>query len=249
MNPRQADSPLPAERRPFATTHWSMVLAAAQESSTGSRQALVTLCETYWHPLYAYVRRRGHAADEAQDLTQEFFARLLEKDSVASADPARGKFRSFLLSSLNHFLANEWRRDQAQKRGGTRTILSLDFQRGETALAIEPAHELTPERLYERKWAMTLLTAALSRLREEYAAAGKLDLLERLQPYLAGEEDAAPYCNLAEDLAMSEGSVKVAVHRLRRRCRDLLRAEIAQTVAGPDEVDQELRDLFEALGS
>lgn len=225
------------------------MLAAGQDRSPAGRDALVTLCETYWYPLYAFVRRRGHAAEEAQDLTQEFFARLLEKESVASADPARGKFRSFLLSSLNHFLANEWRRARAQKRGGERPILSLDFQHGESSLAIEPAHDLTPEKLFERRWALTLLTQALARLRDEYAAAGKLPLLERLQPYLGGGDDTASYRDLAGDLGMSEGAVKVAVYRLRRRCRDILREEIAQTVAGPEEVDEELRDLFDALGS
>ncbi|HUE69957.1 MAG TPA: sigma-70 family RNA polymerase sigma factor [Pirellulaceae bacterium] len=249
MSSSGSKTPLPSDaRRPFATTRWSVVLAAGHDRSPGGRQALVALCETYWQPLYAFVRRRGYGADEAQGLVQEFFARLLEKESVAAADPARGKFRSFLLSSLNHFLANEWRRERAQKRGGERPILSLDFQHGESSLAIEPAHDLTPEKLFERRWALTLLTQALARLRDEYAASGKLPLLERLQPYLAGDRDAAPYLELARELGMSDGAVKVAVHRLRRRCRDILRDEIAQTVAGPEEVDEELRDLFEALG-
>lgn len=239
----------PDARRPFATTRWSVVLAAGKDRSPEGKRALVALCETYWHPLYAFVRRRGHPAEEAQDLTQAFFARLLEKESVAEADPARGKFRSFLLGSLNHFLANQWRRDHAQKRGGSQAILSLDFQRGEESLSLEPAHDLTPEKLFERQWAMTLLTTALARLREEYTAAGKQALLERLHPYLGGDGDAAPYAEIARQLGMSEGAVKVAVHRLRRRCRDLLREEIAQTVSGPEEVDQELRDLFDAVSS
>ena len=236
------------QRGPFATTRWSVVLAAGGERSPGSQQALVSLCETYWQPLYAYVRRRGHSVDDAQDLVQEFFARLLEKESVASADPGRGKFRSFLLASLNHFLASEWRRNRAQKRGGARPILSLDFQQGETFLA-GAADDLTPEKVYERKWALTLLTTALSKLRDEYVAAGKLPLLEALQPYLSGDEEAAPYRALGEKLGLTEGAVKVAVHRLRRRCQGILREEIAQTVAGPEEVDQELRDLFDALGA
>lgn len=249
MSSRGAESRLPADqRRPFATTRWSLVLAAGKASSPAGRQALVALCGTYWFPLYAYIRRRSMRADEAQDLTQEFFARLLEKDSLSSADPARGKFRSFLLGSLNHFLANHWRREQTQKRGGQQTILSLDFEHGESQLTIEPAHSLTPEKIYERRWAMTLLTTALARLREEYVAAGKLPLLERLQPYLGGDGDAAPYREIAGELGLSEGAVKVAAHRMRRRCQGILRAEIAQTVAGPEEVEEELCDLFQALG-
>ena len=236
-------------QRPFATTRWSIVLAAGQVCSADSRQALVTLCETYWQPLYVYVRRRGYQADEAQDLVQEFFARLLEKESVAKADPGRGKFRSFLLSSLNHFLANEWRREQAQKRGGLQAILSLDFQRGESSLAIEPADDTTPERVFERKWALTLLATALGKLQAEYEAGGKLLLFERLQPSLSGSDDTESYHDLAAELGMTAGAVKVAVHRLRRRCRDILREEIAQTVSGPEEVDEELNDLFDALGS
>lgn len=250
MSTGATNAPLPADaRRPFATTRWSVVLAAGKDSSPDSRQALVTLCEAYWYPLYAYVRRRGYDAEEAQDLTQEFFTRLLEKDYVRAADPARGKFRSFLLSSLNHFLANEWRRERAQKRGGQQTILSLDFAAGEGRLTLEPAHEMTPEKVFERRWAMTLLTQALARLREEYAAAGKLPLLERLQPFLGGEGNAAPYKEIGDELGLSEGAVKVAVHRLRRRCRDILRDEIAQTVVSIQEVDEELQDLFRAITS
>jgi RNA polymerase sigma-70 factor (ECF subfamily) len=250
MSTSATNSPLPADaRRPFATTRWSLVLAAGKDNSADSRQALVVLCEAYWYPLYAYVRRRGIDADEAQDLTQEFFTRLLEKEYVRSADPARGKFRSFLLASLNHFLANEWRRERAQKRGGRQTILSLDFADGEGRLAREPAHAMTPEKIFERRWALTLLAEALTKLREEYAAAGKLPLLEKLQPFLGGEGDAAPYQQIGDELGLSEGAVKVAVHRLRRRCRDILREEIAQTVSGPEEIDQELRDLLAAVGS
>ena len=203
----------------------------------------------HFDALYGTALRLTRNPKDAEDLTQEFFARLLEKESVASADPARGKFRSFLLASLNHFLANEWRKERAQKRGGEQPTLSLDFQQGEDSLSIEPAHELTPEKLFERRWAMTLLSQALARLRAQYAAAGKLPLLVRLQPYLAGEGNTAPYGELADELGMSVGAVKVAVHRLRRCCRDILREEIAQTLSGPEEVDDELRDLFDALGS
>ncbi|HZL89378.1 MAG TPA: sigma-70 family RNA polymerase sigma factor [Pirellulaceae bacterium] len=249
MSSNATNAALPAGvQRPFATTRWSIVLAAGKDSSTESRAALVSLCEAYWYPLYAYTRRRGYDADAAQDLTQEFFTRLLDKEYVKAADPQRGRFRSFLLASLNHFLANEWRREQAQKRGGGQKILSLDFADGEGRLSLEPASQLTPEKIYERRWALTLITQALARLREEYTAGGKLPLLEKLQPFLGGQGDAAPYKETAAELGLSEGAVKVAVHRLRRRCRDFLRAEIAQTVSRPEEVEEELRDLLAALG-
>jgi RNA polymerase sigma-70 factor (ECF subfamily) len=230
----------------FATTRWSLVLAAGGSAADKSRAALVALCEAYWYPLYAYARRRGHVAEEAQDLTQEFFAQLVEKRIVRSADRQRGKFRSFLLASLNHFLAKEWRPQGAKKRGGGQTLLSLDFASGESRLAVEPAHDLTPEKIFERRWAMTLLERALSRLCDEYQAAGKLALFDRLKGLLAGAGQT-PYRQLAEELKMSEAAVKVAVHRLRRRCRTILRSEIAQTVTSPDEVDEELRDLFQAV--
>jgi RNA polymerase sigma-70 factor (ECF subfamily) len=199
--------------------------------------------------LYAHVRRRGHRAEEAQDLIQDFFAGLLEKGTLRVADRDRGRFRSFLLAALDNFLANAGRRGRARKRGGHRLTLSLDFHAGEGRYAAEPAHDITPDRLYARRWALTLIDQALSRLRDEFARAGKADLLERLTPYLAGDANAEPYRELAARLDMTEGAVKVAVHRLRRRCGELLREEIARTVAGPDEVEEELRDLFDALGS
>ena len=231
----------------FATTHWSVVLAAGRTSSPDSRRALTTLCETYWYPSYAYVRRRGYAREEAQDLTQEFFLGLLEKDVLRAADPERGRFRSFLLGSLKNFLANEWRDARAKKRGGGRVPLSLDFRSAEDQYALEPGHELTPEKIYERRWALTLLERSLSKLREEFTRAGKSDLFDQLKVFLGGEGQRVSYKEIAEKLAMTEGAVKVSVHRLRRRCRELLRAEIAQTVAGPEEVDEELRHLFSAL--
>jgi RNA polymerase sigma-70 factor (ECF subfamily) len=232
----------------FATTHWSLVLAAGRHASPTSREALATLCRTYWYPLYAHVRRRGHRAEEAQDLIQEFFAELLAKDRLQVADRERGRFRSFLLAALDHFLANAWRRAHARKRGGHRPILSLDFGEGEGRYVAEPAHELTPEKLYERRWALTLIEQALARLREELKRDGKRELFEQLKPYLGGGENAEPYGQLAGRLDMTEGAVKVAVHRLRRRCGELLREEIARTVAGPQEVEEELRDLFDVLG-
>jgi RNA polymerase sigma-70 factor (ECF subfamily) len=181
-------------------------------------------------------------------LTQEFFARLLEKNYVAAADRTRGKFRSFLLASLKHFLANEWRRGAAQKRGGKTVALPLDLEAGENRYSLEPSHDLTAERIYERRWAMALLETTLAKLREEYSDGDKLKLFDRLKAYLGGDRRNVPYRQLADELSLSEGAVKVTVHRMRRRCRELLRAEIAQTVTAPEEVDEELRDLFKAVG-
>jgi RNA polymerase sigma-70 factor (ECF subfamily) len=195
------------------------------------------------------VRRRGHGADEAQDFTQAFFARLLEKNDLAAADPGRGRFRSFLLTSLKHFLANEWDRNRAQKRGGGRAVLSIDFGTAEERYRAEPAHDLTPEKIFERRWALVLLENVLARLHDESAHAGKADSFDRLKGFLTGEQSAVTYGQLAAELNLSEGALKVAIHRLRRRYRELLRAEIEETVADPDEIDQEIRDLFSALGS
>ena len=207
-------------------------------------------CAAYWYPLYVYVRRRGCRPEEAEDLTQAFFARILEGDDLLQvADPGRGRFRSFLLAALEHFLANQWRRDRAQKRGSGQPVLSLDLPDGERRYAREPGHELTPERAFDRRWALTLLEQALAGLREEYAEAGKLPLFEHLKPDLGGEPEAeASYRAVAAALGMTEGAVKVAAHRLRLRCRERIRAEIAETVAGADEVEDELRHLFTALG-
>jgi RNA polymerase sigma-70 factor (ECF subfamily) len=222
------------------------VLAAGQGADLAARQALATLCEDYWYPLYAYVRRRGSPPEEAQDLTQGFFLHLLEHDALQAADQQRGRFRSFLLGSLNHYLANQWRHDQARKRGGGR-VVSLDLADGERRYQCEPAEELTPERLYERRWAMTLLGKAVEELRQEYAQAGKLAAFEALKIYLGGQEDTVPYRELAGQLGSSEGAVKVAVHRLRQRCRTCLRRTIAETVSTDEEIDEELRHLFQAV--
>lgn len=248
MPPRDEKlEPVPGGARRFATTHWSIVLAAGRRDSPDSRQALATLCETYWYPLYAYVRRRGYRAEEAPDLTQEFITQLLEKESLAVANQERGKFRSFLLASMNHFLANERRRAKALKRGGGRFAVSLDFESAESRYGLEPAHDWTPERIYERRWALTLLEKALGKLGREFAGRGKRRLFERLKAFLVGEKSTVPYQEMAAKLGMTEGALKTAVHRLRRRCRELVREEIAQTVAEPDEVDEELRDLFTAV--
>ena len=250
MPPSDEDQRLsPQGARRFATTRWSMVLAAGRGDLPDSKRALAVLCETYWYPLYAYARRRGYRAHEAQDLTQEFFAELLEKGSLRVADPQRGKFRSFLLSSLNNFLANQWRSAAARKRGGRQTHLSLDFESGESRYALEPSHELTAEKIFQRHWAIATLGRALSKLSDEFSQRGKTELFEHLKAYLVMDKGSVPYRQIAGELEMSEGAVKVAVHRLRRRCRELVREEIAQTVAEPEQIDDELRDLFAAMGS
>lgn len=232
----------------FLTTHWSVVLTAGRSSSPGSQQALTTLCETYWYPLYVYARRRGHADGEARDLCQEFFVRLLEGDILRAADPERGKFRSFLLASLKNFLSNERRDARAKKRGGDRVHRSLDFQSAEERYRLEPVDHRTPEAIYERRWAMTLLERALSRLRNEYTKPEKADLFDRLKGFLGAGEGKTSYKEVAEQTGMTEGAVKVWVHRLRRRFRDLLREEIAQTVAGLEDIDDELSYLLSVLG-
>jgi RNA polymerase sigma-70 factor (ECF subfamily) len=232
----------------FATTHWSLVAAARDRAEPGAEEALAALCAAYWYPLYAYVRRRGHGADEAQDLTQEFFARLLEKGFLAQADRGRGHFRSFLLAACDHFLANERDRARAKKRGGGHRLLSLDWADAEGRYRVEPADELTPEKLFQRRWALTLLQEVLGRLRADFAARGKGRLFERLRGTLVGGEGTAPYREIAAELGLSEGAVKVAAHRLRQQYRDLLREEIARTVGAPEQVDEEIRELFAALG-
>jgi RNA polymerase sigma-70 factor (ECF subfamily) len=231
----------------FATTRWSLVLAAKDRAAPEARHALADLCAAYWYPLYAYVRRQGHDAEQAQDLTQEFFAKLLEKDFLRAVDPVKGRFRAFLLSALRHFLANEWDRAKAAKRGGGRTPQSLDFQSAEERYRLEPGHQLTAEKLFERRYALTLLEQVLQRLRQEMVDGGKQKLFEGLKPYLAGAAESS-YTETARTLDMSEGAVKTAVHRLRRRYRELLRESIAETVEKESEIDDEIRDLFAALG-
>jgi RNA polymerase sigma-70 factor (ECF subfamily) len=231
----------------FNTTRWSLIVAAQRSESPLARQALGELYKTYWYPLYAYIRRRGHSADAAQDLTQEFFTHLLEPDGLASVNPDRGRFRCYLLAACQHFLANEYDRARARKRGGGQSILSLDFGEADARYQREPAHEATAERLFERRWALALLDAVLIRLRAEYQAAGKLAVFDALQMYLTGDGDR-PYAETAKTAGMTEGAVKVAVHRLRNRYRMLLRDEIGQTLDDPSTIDDEIRALFAALG-
>lgn len=205
------------------------------------------LCRTYWYPLYAHVRRRGYSPEDAQDLTQEFFARLLTKRWLSAADRNRGRFRTFLLGAFSHFLANEWHRARCEKRGGGREQVSWDQARAEDRYLAEPADELTPEKIYEKRWAATLLEKVLSQLRAEHVAAGKDGFFEAAKDFLWGEKNTLPQVELAAELELSEGALRVAVHRLRGRYRELLRAEISQTVASPDQVDEELRDLMAVL--
>jgi RNA polymerase sigma factor (sigma-70 family) len=231
----------------FLTTHWSVVLAVGRSDSTRSQTALARLCQTYWYPLYAYVRRRGHSPHDAQDLTQEFFARLLERHSLASADPNRGRFRSFLLSSLNHFLAHEWEKVRAQKRGGRCEVLSLDLALAEERYDLEPADTSSPDKLFDKHWAGALLEEVLNQLEAEYQQAGKAELFAGLKQTLTGTRESQPYAVLAARLGMNEAAIKVAVHRLRKRYRQLLRAEIANIVADSEQAEDELRYLFTAL--
>jgi len=239
---------LPHDSR-FTTTHWSVVLAARGSDSSDASEALEKLCRAYWHPLYAFVRRRGYERHAAQDLTQEFFARLLEKNYLGAADRAKGKFRTFLLTALEHFLANEWRDAHAQKRGGKLTFLSFDDPAADEQYLQVSSGDLSPERLYEKQWAMTLLEQALATLQSEFAAAGKGPWFNELKIFLTGEKRSVSYADLAVKLATTEGALKTAVNRLRQRYAGLLREEVARTVASPDEVEEELRALMAALNA
>lgn len=228
----------------FATTHWSVVLAAGRQDTARAHLALEKLCQSYWYPLYAYVRRRGQSAHDAQDLTQAFFARLLERQSLAGADPERGRFRSFLLGAMNHFLADEWAKLRTQKRGGGQAILSLDLAAAEERFDLEPADQTSPDRAFDRAWATALLEKVLRDLEEEFRREGKAALFHALKQTLAGARESQPYAELAAQLGLNEGAVKTAVHRLRKRYRQLIEAEITHTVASPDEVADEMRHLF-----
>ena len=218
-------------------------MGAAPESAP----ALEALCCAYWYPLYVYVRRRGRSPEEAEDLTQGFFARLLAGKDLAGVNRAKGKFRSFLLAALNHFLANEWDRATAAKRGGNRPLISLDDPSAEERYRLEPATDITPEKLFERSWARALLAGALARLRAENAADGRTQQFEQIKCFLTEETGAGGYAEAAARLNMSTGAVAVAVHRLRQRYREIVRQEIAKTVTTPAELEDEVRHLLEAL--
>ena len=222
-------------------------MEAGQEDSPKASAAMAQLCETYWYPLYAYARRKGYAAPDAQDLTQEFFAWVLARSYVGSADRQKGKFRSYLLGTFEHFLAREWRRARAQKRGGGRIAFSFDEVSAENRYLLEPADDLTPETIFDRRWADALLSQAMARLREECQAEGKALLFEKAEPLLSGGGTAGSYAEIRSSLSMAESAFKMAVHRLRRRYGELVRAEIAQTVSTPEAVEEELRYLFAVL--
>jgi len=228
----------------FTTTHWSVVFTAGQTDSPQANEALEKLCRTYWYPLYVYVRRQGNSPEDAQDLTQIFFSRLLEKNYFAKANRDRGKFRTFLLRSLKNFLVNEWKRAVRLKRGGGVEFLSIDANVAEDRYATEPANESNPDAAYEQRWAVTLIEQVLTALRQEFNAADKARLFEGLKGFTWGDKSTASYAEIAGQLNLTEGTVKVAVHRLRQRFRELLRAEVAHTVARPEDVDDELRYLI-----
>src|SRR4029453_6171501 len=229
----------------FPTTRWTLVIAATGSRRTEARSALVSLCEGYWYPLYAYVRRRGYPADQAQDLTQEFFIRVLEGRYLDRADPEKGRFRAFILTSLKFFLADEGDRSRAQKRGGGK-VLSFEISSGEERYQREPAHNETPEWIFERRWALSVLDRVVDRLRAEFVHHGRLVHFNRLKAFLLDQAET-PYAALAREMGTSEGALKVAIHRLRKRYRDVFRQEIAETVADADDVESELRYLAAAL--
>jgi len=237
---------LPGSSR-FPTTRWTLVVAAANPAQKEARSALVSLCENYWYPLYAYLRRRGYSPDQAQDLTQEFFIRVLEGRYLYRADPQKGRFRAFILTSLKFFVADEEDRQRAQKRGGG-LVVPLEFASGEERYQREPAHDETPERIFERRWALSVLDRVVEKLRGEFVQHGRPEHFERLKVFLLGQSEAC-YAELAREMNTSEGALKVAIHRLRKRYRELFRQEIADTVADPTEVESELRYLAAVLTS
>ena len=247
MNLSDDQSRPPMGGADFCTTHWSVVLAAGRSDSIRARDALEKLCRAYWYPLYAFVRRLGHSPHDAEDLVQAFFAQSLEKNYLGAADQAKGRFRSFLLIALKRFLANEWDKAQTLKRGGRAPLISLDALTAEQRYALEPADHLSADFLFERRWALTLLDQVLARLRAEQTTAGRNAAFELLKDSLTAGGRGTPYAELAGRLGMSEGAVKVAVHRLRQRYRELLEAEIANTVASPEEVAAERRHLLSVL--
>ncbi len=232
----------------FATTHWTVVLAAGKRSSPAAKHALEELCQTYWFPLYAYVRRRGHAKEDAEDLTQAFFARLLEKNLFNNLDSEKGKFRAFLLASLKHFLANEWQKLQTQKRGSGAAHLSLDWRTADTKFQVASVNEPSPDHAFDREWALALLAKTIGRLQRECEADGKTKLFEQLKIFLTTGKGDSAQAEMAKVLGMEEVAVRVAIHRLRKRYRQLLRDEIAQTLNDEKMVDEEMRALFGAFG-
>jgi RNA polymerase sigma-70 factor (ECF subfamily) len=246
-----APQPMPpadALSRAFATTHWTVVVNAGHAPSAEAGRAMAALCETYWYPVYAFVRRQGNDADAALDLTQGFFARLLEKRDLAGVDRAKGRFRSWLVAAVKHYLANERDRSRADKRGGGRRPISIDASDAESRYNLEPSHDLTPERIFERRWALTLLDQVLSALRAEMVEERKEALFDALKAFIGGRPDDGRYRDIADELGMGEGAVRMASHRLRRRYGELLRQHIAQTIETPEQIEEEIAFLFSAVG-
>jgi RNA polymerase sigma-70 factor (ECF subfamily) len=231
----------------FETTSWSLILQATADSSAVAREGMARLLEIYWPAVYAFVRYKGHSAVEAEDLTQAYFARFLEKDYLFDFRPEAGRFRTFLRASVGHFLANEWDRAKAHKRGGGRVPLSIDAATAEERLRLEPVDRLTPEAVFERQWAASVLARCLDVLRQEHAAADGRDRFERLKPFLGGENGEGSYAAAARELGLTESAVRVAVHRLRKRFCAVLRQEVARTVRSPGDVDAEIRWMLEAV--
>jgi RNA polymerase sigma-70 factor (ECF subfamily) len=244
---KASDSDAVGPRPLFLTTRWSMVLKARDKASPGCKEALESLCQTYWYPIYAFVRGTGRPAPDAQDLTQEFFVRLLTRDFLRLVTPEKGRFRTFLRMALTRFLANEWDRARAQKRGGGAPHLAFDTAAAEERFGREQSGMLAPDRTYDRRWALTLLDQAMNRLENEYRSAGKTDFWRQLKPYLTADRGSMAYPEIAVALGMAEGAARVAVHRLRKRFREVFRQAIADTVSTPEEVESELRLVLEIL--
>ncbi len=247
MPPARQPSPSCKPSGRFATTHWSVVVAAGHPSSPQAREALATLCRIYWYPLYVFIRRQSFSAEESQDLTQEFFVRLLDKEFMATVDREKGRFRSFLLAACKHFLSNERDRARAKKRGGGRKLVSIDAALAENRYRLEPVYDMTPEKLFARRWVLTLLDQVLALLKEESIRDGKTQMFDHLKLFLTGDKRLNSYRQVAAELGMTEGAVKVAAHRLRKRYRELLHEEIAKTMNEADSIEDEIRQLFQAL--
>lgn len=238
---------VPGRAATFGTTHWSVVLATGGSDREKAHEALEQLCAAYWYPLYVFARRQGYDAAESEDLTQEFFARLLQRNDLAEVNPKRGRFRSFLLASFKHLLANEYHRQQTEKRGGLAILVSLEREEPETRYRLEPADPVTPETLFERRWALTVLERAVERVREEYAVSEKADLFEALKEFLSNQK-SLPHAAIASKYGISVGAVGVTIHRLRKRYAEVLREEISHTVSTREDIDDEIRHLIAAVG-
>ncbi len=247
MNTGQDPQPLPSAGSNFQTTCWTMIFTARDGGAVEANAALGALCEAYWYPLYAFVRKKGYNPEISKDLVQGFLTRLLEKRDLATVDRRKGKFRSFLMASCAHYLANQRDHERAKKRGGDRISISIDGKSAEGRYRNEPAHHLTAERLFEKQWALTLLNRVMERLEQEQTQAGKARQFKSLKPALSGGAGRLPFAAIATDLGVSEDSARASAHRLRRRYRDLLREEIARTVDGPESVEEEIASLFTAL--